>query len=136
MERNWYYSKASPATQDEEEVGPYDSEAEALAAAESDKSLSTDGSLYSTPYEKGEHDEDLLFADGFEDAFIGLSRRFGIDRPVATYDYDKCIEVLMRSNMSREGAMEFFEYNVIGAWVGELTPIFLHKHTLQEVLEE
>jgi hypothetical protein len=89
-----------------------------------------------TEEEWAEEDEKLLFADGFEEAFIGLSRRYGMGRPVATYDYDKCIEVLVGNNMSHEEAVEFFEYNVIGAWVGDLTPIFLHKQTLAETLEE
>ena len=82
----------------------------------------------------------LIFANGFEDAFIGLSRRYGMEHPVATYDYDKCIEILMdpevNEAISYEGAVEYFEYNVIGAWVGELTPMFLHRHALEELLEE
>jgi hypothetical protein len=44
--------------------------------------------------------------------------------PVAVYDYAKCIDILAES-MDYEEALEYFEYNVIGAYVGEQTPIFL-----------
>ena len=73
----------------------------------------------------------LLFA-GFEDAFIGVSSRFGSSEPVATYDRDACIEILMRDG---EAAVDHFEYNVAGSWVGEGTPIFLERLTLKEAEE-
>lgn len=66
---------------------------------------------------------EALLADGFEDAFIGICNRFG-QEPLAAYDYDKCIEVLMR-DMSHEEAVEYFDYNVIGAWMGTNTPVFV-----------
>lgn len=42
----------------------------------------------------------------------------------ALYDTDKCIAVLMRQGMSVEDAIEYFDFNVIGAYVGEGTPMF------------
>jgi len=30
--------------------------------------------------------------------------------------------------MSYEDAIEFFHYNVLGAWVGKKTPLFLKKY--------
>ena len=30
-----------------------------------------------------------------------------------------------RDGMTQEEALEFFEFNVVGAWVGEQTPIFV-----------
>jgi hypothetical protein len=68
-------------------------------------------------------DEDVLYADGFEEAFIGYSWRFS-DGPLATYDRDKCIDILARE-MEPEEAIEFFEFNTLGAWVGEWTPVFV-----------
>jgi hypothetical protein len=70
-----------------------------------------------------EENPDALLADGFEEALVGVCRRFG-QNPLAAYDYDKCIEILMR-DMSYEEAVEYFEFNVIGAYVGENTPVFL-----------
>lgn len=71
-----------------------------------------------------EQNPDALLADGFEDALVGISNRFG-QPPLALYDYDRCIEILMaRDKMSYEDAVEFFEFNVAGSWVGENTPAF------------
>ena len=67
---------------------------------------------------------DVIVAVGFEDALIGVGQQF--NKAMAVYDRQKCIEILMeRDGMSDEEAVEYFEYNVTGAWVGEYTPIFL-----------
>lgn len=66
--------------------------------------------------------EQILTAVGFDRAFVGIGIQF--DLPIAVYDYAKCIDILAKE-MDYEDAVEFFESNVIGAWVGEQTPIFL-----------
>ena len=67
---------------------------------------------------------DVLFADGFEDAFLGLGSRFTYQ--VAVYDRRKCIKILIaRDGMTPEEAEEYFVFNVEGAYVGEHTPIYL-----------
>jgi hypothetical protein len=67
-----------------------------------------------------------LLAVGFENAFVGIGQQF--NQELAIYDYYKCIEILMtRDGMSRDEAIEFMEYNVIGAYVGPGTPVFLEK---------
>jgi len=69
--------------------------------------------------------EELLLADGFDAALIGTGERCG-QPTIAVYDREKCIEVLeKRDGMTQEEANEFFEFNVMGAWVGEQTPIFV-----------
>jgi hypothetical protein len=76
-----------------------------------------------------EYNEEALLADGFEEAFLGVSEVFGRP-PLATYDRDKCIDILVeRDGMTYEEAVEYFDYNVTGAWVGDGTPIYL---TLQK----
>ena len=75
----------------------------------------------------------MLLADGFNEAFVGTAHRFGMDQPVAAYDREKCIEILMRDGGTRNDAEEFFECNVAGAWVGEQTPIFIKLRPLGEV---
>ena len=71
------------------------------------------------------YNEEALLADGFEDAFLGMCEVFN-RTPLATYDRDKCIEILVkRDEMTYEDAVEFFDFNVVGAWVGENTPIYL-----------
>ena len=79
------------------------------------------------------YDSEMLTADGFDDAIIGVSERFGRS-PVIAYDKDKCIQGLMdRDGMDYEEAMEFFDFNVIGAWVGDGTPEFI---TVKDSMDE
>ena len=68
-------------------------------------------------------DEQALLMDGFDEACIGYSQR--INGPVlAVYSYDKMVEVLMnRDGMDYDEASEFIDYNCVGAWIGERTPI-------------
>jgi hypothetical protein len=68
---------------------------------------------------------EALLADGFEDAFIGIARRCG-QPTLVVYDYRRGIEILMeREGMSCEEAEEWMEFNVVGAWAGEHTPVWL-----------
>ena len=63
-----------------------------------------------------------LVADGFDDALIGIDQ---VDY-VAVYDSDKCIDILMEdSDMTIQEATEYFEFNVLGSYVGEYTPRFV-----------
>ena len=72
-----------------------------------------------------EWNEEALMADGFDEAILGISQRVGMEDVVA-YDRDKCISVLMdRDGMSWEDAVEYFEFNVAGAYLGENTPVFI-----------
>ena len=40
----------------------------------------------------------------------------------------------MKDGMTDEEAMEYFEFNVVGAWMGEGTPIFLYRGEDAEVV--
>ena len=72
--------------------------------------------------------EEAVTADGFDDAIIGIGERCGQPSLVA-YDRDKCIEILAEQFSDDEDpyttAVEYFDFNVVGAWVGESTPIFI-----------
>lgn len=68
--------------------------------------------------------DDILLAVGFNDAFVGIVIGAG-QEPKACYDYEKCIDVLMEEGSTREDAMEHFEFNVIGSYVGDYSPMFL-----------
>jgi hypothetical protein len=72
-----------------------------------------------------EMDESTLLMDGFDEAFIGWSRR--INEPLlAVYSYDGLIKVCTeRDGMSFDEAVEYVDFNVAGAWVGEQTPIIV-----------
>jgi hypothetical protein len=69
-------------------------------------------------------DQEILLAEGFEEAFVGVAYQF--DKPVAVFDREKCITILSK-DMSPEEAEEYFQFNVEGAYVGPNTPAFLDK---------
>jgi hypothetical protein len=74
-----------------------------------------------------EFNAEALLADGYEDAFIGMAERCS-QPSLAVYDTDKCIEILMqRDGMTYAEAVEFFDFNTLGAWAGEMTPLFLSR---------
>lgn len=66
----------------------------------------------------------MMKIDGHENAEVGVMVRFNQD-PILVYDYNKVIENLVNDGMTHEEASEFFEFNIIGAWVGEGTPGFI-----------
>ena len=77
----------------------------------------------------------MLLADGLEDAFIGVGRRCG-QKDVAVYAIPRAINVLVtRDGMSVEEADEYLEFNSIGAWVGEETPIWMEAMDLETCIE-
>jgi hypothetical protein len=77
--------------------------------------------------------EGILLCDGLEGAFIGVLHRFN-QPTIAVYDIEKIIAIYMyRDGMTEEEAREFFEFNVIGAWVGERTPSFVSSMSLEEL---
>jgi hypothetical protein len=69
--------------------------------------------------------EDLMFLEPsvFDEAILGVADRFGMPSVVA-YDRSRVIDIIAR-DMPREDAEEFFEFNTIGAWVGDTTPVFI-----------
>lgn len=74
----------------------------------------------------GQINPDALLAGGFEDAFIGTVTQF--NKTLACYDRQKCIDILVkRDGMDHDEAEEFFEFNCVGAYVGENTPCFFER---------
>lgn len=74
--------------------------------------------------EQIDYDEDLVFVDGFDAAILGVT--FNNGHSVVVYDREHCVEILMlRDDMDREGAEEFFDFNVAGGHMGPNTPLFL-----------
>ena len=72
-----------------------------------------------------EWDAELLFLseEEFDEAIIGVAERIG-EEPVVAYDTTKIVEILSRS-MSVDEAYEFFEFNILGSYVGHKTPLFI-----------
>ena len=76
--------------------------------------------------ELAEINPEALQADGWDEAFIGYVERAG-QPPTASYDKAKIIELSIQDGMSRDDAIEYFEYNINGAYVGDFTPFYLTK---------
>ena len=81
-------------------------------------------------FSEDERFEGMVFYDGLDDAFIGIGWRFNVG-PIAVYNRKKVIEIL-GEDMSQEDAEEHFDFNVIGGWVGDFTPMFVE---LQDDIE-
>jgi len=66
---------------------------------------------------------------GCDDAIVGLGHRCGCDT-VVVYDYDKLVDVFIQQGMDEEESIEWIDYNILGAWVGDDTPmILMEKHS-------
>ena len=59
----------------------------------------------------------------FEPAIIGQSET---DLRIV-YSAEKIVDILSE-DMTREEAEEFYEYNIMGAYMGEMTPIYVSKY--------
>jgi len=66
--------------------------------------------------------EQPLRADGFNQAIIG--NEYNTNRVV--YSIERMLQILIdRDGMSMEEAIEFFDFNIGGAYVGEMTPMYV-----------
>ena len=69
-------------------------------------------------------DNEFLFADGFDDAIIGVTSSNGTE--VICYSVEKILDILMKKDgLTEEEAIEYCDYNIIGAYVGDLTPCYV-----------
>ena len=66
----------------------------------------------------------MLKADGFDKAAIGTACVRNVD--VLVYSVEKCLDVLMQQGMTMDEAVDYFEFNVGGAYMGEQTQIFVY----------
>lgn len=71
-----------------------------------------------------EENPDAIFFSGFDDSIIGIG---GVQHapPVVIYSMQKIIENLIREGMSEEDALEYFGFNVQGAYLGDHTPVIV-----------
>lgn len=66
-------------------------------------------------------DDTFKIADGFDDAIIGVDD----NNLKIVYDIDKVIDILIKDGMTDDEAIEFYEYNIAGSYVGDNTPSFI-----------
>ena len=72
-----------------------------------------------------DNDEETMFADGLDDAIIAISRDSLTGKYRVVYDVARIVQVLINDQgMEEDDAYEYMEFNIIGAYVGEMTPIW------------
>lgn len=69
--------------------------------------------------------EGAITFDGCDDAIVGCVTRPNLE-PLVAYSYDRLIDIHVAQGMTYEEAMEFVEYNIVGLWAGERTPVVLY----------
>jgi hypothetical protein len=66
----------------------------------------------------------VLDPEYFDEAILGVASR--INTVAVCYSESKIIEILMREDgMDYDEAFEYYQFNIIGAWMGEHTPVYL-----------
>ena len=71
---------------------------------------------------------EALLLDGFDKATIGICERINLG-PVVAYDIEKILKILCKEHgMTYEDAMEYYNFNIAGAWMGDFTPVFVEVY--------
>ena len=71
--------------------------------------------------------------DGYDDCIIGVGTRCGMT-DVFIYDKHKMITKLVRKDdMTYDEALEFIDFNIAAAFIGEDTPILVDRMTRAEI---
>jgi hypothetical protein len=79
---------------------------------------------------------ELLFLseEYYDKCIVGVVEMFGRP-PVVCYDKQLLLDTMVEQGMeSWEEALEYFNFNVVGAWMGEYTPVFLSRPLLDEFI--
>ena len=88
-----------------------------------------------------EQNPDMKFLGEIDDTTYDAALIGTIEIPckghVACYDWEKCVECLMATmgddvEDKRTAAIEWMDFNVTGAYVGENGPVFLHREEPEE----
>ena len=68
--------------------------------------------------------DSIMRMDGYDKCAIGTLERIGME-PVIIYDKALVLKQLRDDGCAELEAIEWYEYNMLGAYVGEGTPAFL-----------
>lgn len=80
-------------------------------------------------------ERNILVYDELGPALLGYAVRCGKD-PIAVYDFELAVKTLVdRDGSAEEDAREYLEFNYLGGWIGEGTPLFLMRSTRDELDE-
>ena len=83
-----------------------------------------------------EYCKDAIILDGFDEAIIGVVEVFGGGRRIL-YDKSKIMNILTKENpMTWSEAEEYYDFNIIGGYFGELNPVFLDTEVIPHLQED
>lgn len=71
---------------------------------------------------------------GYDDCIDGICTRYG-QPPILIYDRSKIISKLESDGMNYQEAEEYFEYNIIGGWLGDDTPAFIEPYDIEDAIQ-
>jgi len=73
-----------------------------------------------------EYNPEALLITGYDEALVGIVSRCGSSE-LALYSYKKLVEITQQEgeDMDIIDAIEYVDYNILGAYMGENTPMIL-----------
>ena len=79
------------------------------------------------------HDDEVVVLEAFQDAFLGFAERNDFPGAVACYDKSVVFQILTsKYGLDNTEAVDFFEANILGSWLGEATPVFVTVEPINE----
>lgn len=79
--------------------------------------------------DESEGSSKALIANGYNEAIIGIVDRYSnaIKTPVLAYSISRMLDIIVnRDGMDYDDALEYLEFNVLDAWMGDGTPIYVN----------
>jgi hypothetical protein len=73
-----------------------------------------------------EYADGAVLFDACDSALIGYGSRVDME-PVAIYSYRLLVQSFIEQGMDEDDASEYVEYNIVGLWAGERTPIIVYE---------
>lgn len=77
------------------------------------------------PHEHHEVKGAIVF-DNCNAAIIGYGGQHGME-PLIVYDYDLLVQIFIEDGLTEEEAMEYVDYNIVGLWAGDRTPVIMFR---------
>jgi hypothetical protein len=68
--------------------------------------------------------------ESYDLCIVGVAQRF--NTTVLAYSVEKILAMHVADGMTEEEASEYFEYNTMGAWLGDGTPVFMRNVDFME----
>lgn len=75
-------------------------------------------------FEQYPDNEFTFLPEEFDHTIMGVIEAIGAE-PKICYDREGVIQQYIEEGMTHEEAIEYFDYNTIGSYVGETTPVFM-----------